>query len=414
MAATATLPTLSQVQTLDTAYLLGAAQYWTRTANLWEQAFADVHDTMSIPGGSPWKGRAAAAAQERSHLDLVKVREASDQLHGAAGLALRGDQQLQACKDAVLEAVNDARADGFHVGEDYSVTDRLRGGTPEFRAARLAAAQGHASFIRHRVAALLTSDQQLTTRITAATKDINVLNFHEEPRVQAVDRHTFKEAPNPEPDPPPGGWSSDPLMRAAQKIAYGHASRPDGHMDDFPGMTKDQLADLIYGKMKRSIQNPTGLQLGASKSDGAPLIYDPKDDVLIVRDPRGADCGTVFKPKVQEDRDYVRDKFGWYEPSFKPGQLADEPLPARAEPRPGLPAAGEPVPSKPPNSPPVDATPLKPAPGGEGDAPMPRLPSGGGLPWDAPATGPHLVHPHQPGQHHRMPLLGELPDDYED
>jgi hypothetical protein len=105
MAATATLSTLSQVQTLDTAYLLEAAQYWTRTANLWEQAFADVHDTMSIPGGSPWKGRAAAAAQERSHLDLVKVREASDQLHGAAGLALRGDQQLQACKDGVLEAV---------------------------------------------------------------------------------------------------------------------------------------------------------------------------------------------------------------------------------------------------------------------------------------------------------------------
>jgi hypothetical protein len=266
------------------------------------------------------------------------------------------------------------------------------------------------------VAALITSDHQLTTRITAATKDIDVLNFHEEPGVQAIDRHTFKDAPNPEPDPPPppGGWSSDPLMRAAQKIAYGHASGPDGHTDDFPGMTKDQLADLIYGKMKRSIENPTGLQLGASKSDGAPLIYDPKDNVLIVRDRRGGDCGTVFKPKVQDDPDYVRDKFGWHEPSFKPGQLADEPLPERVEPRPGSPAAREPVPSKTPISPPVDVTPVKPAPGGEGDVPMPRLPSGGGLPWDAPATGPHVVHPHQPGQHHRMPLIGELPDDYED
>jgi hypothetical protein len=426
MAATTALPTLSQVQTLDTAYLREAAGYWTRTAELWEQAFTEVHGRMSTPGGAPWKGEAAGAAQERSFSDLVQVRGASNQLHRAAAIALRGDQQLQACKEGVLEAVHDARAEGFGVGEDYSVTDRSHGGTSEFRAARLAAAQGHAGFIRHRVAALVISDQQLTTQITAATRDIDALTFEEHGiddhvvrdkhnRVQAVDHHTFKDAPNPEPDPPPGGWSSDPLMRAAQKIAYGHASGPGGHMADFPGMTKDELADLIYGKMKRSIENPTGLQLGASKSDGAPLIYDPKDNVLIVRDPRGADCGTVFKPDLQEKPDYVRKKFGWYEPSFKPGQLADEPIPAPTEPRPGPPAAGEPVPAKPPVSAPVEAPPVKPLPRiGEGGGPMPRLPFGGGLPWDAPATGPHVIHPHKPGGHHRMPLLGELPDDYED
>ena len=45
---------------------------------------------------------------------------------------------------------------------------------------------------------------------------------------------------------------------------------------------------------------------------------------------------------------------------------------------------------------------------------MPGLPFGGGMPWDAPATGPDVIHPHKPGQHHRMPLLGELPDDYDD
>jgi len=136
-------------------------------------------------------------------------------------------------KSGVLEAISDARPDGFVVGEDYSVTDRVRGGTAEFRAARLAAAQGHALFILHRVATLVTSDHQLTTHIAAATKDIDALSFNEghgiddtivgadkHDRVQAVDYHTLKDAPNPEPDPPPGGWSSDPLMRAAQKIAY--------------------------------------------------------------------------------------------------------------------------------------------------------------------------------------------------
>ena len=418
MAATAALPNLSQVQTLDTSYLVEAAEYWTRTATLWEQAFTEVDERMSSPGGTAWGGQAAAAAQQRSYLDLVKVRGASDQLHGAAAIALRGGEQLQAFKEAVLEAVGDVRAEGFAVGEDYSVTDRSCGGSSEFRAARLAAAQGHASFIRHRVAALVASDEQLTTQISAATNNIDALAFDEEPgvddnknRVQAVDRHTFKDAPNPEPDPPPGGWSSDRLMRAAQKIAYGHASVK--HDVQFPGMTKDQLADLIYGKLKKSIENPEGLQLGIT-NDGAPVIYDPKDNTLIIRDPNGADCGTVFKP--DQGPDYLRRKLGGTVGSFKPGQIVDGPLPAPVEPRPGPPpAAGEPAPAKPPVGPPVEPQPVKPSPRiGEGGGPMPELPFGGGLPADAPATGPHVIHPHKPGQHHRMPLLGELPDDYED
>ena len=43
---------------------------------------------------------------------------------------------------------------------------------------------------------------------------------------------------------------------------------------------------------------------------------------VIVRDPNGLDCGTVFKPKLQTDPNYVNDKFGWHEPSFQRGQLA--------------------------------------------------------------------------------------------
>ena len=427
MAVMTALPTLSQVQTLDTAYLREAAQYWTRTANLWEQAFTEINHRLSTPGGTLWKGQAAVAAQERSYSDLVQVRGASDQLHEAAAIALRGDQQLRACTEAVLEAVGEARAEGFDVGEDYSVIDRLQGGSSAFRAARLSAVQGHADFIRHRVAALVASDQQLTTGITAATRDIDALSFHEpygiddtivggdqHDRVEAVDRHTFKDAPNPEPDPPPGGWSSDPLMRAAQKIAYGHASGPDGHMGDFPGLTKDQLADLIYGKMKRSIENPKGLRLGPSNTDGAPVIYDPRDNVMVVRDPNAADCGTVFKPDLQKKPNYIEKKFGASVGSFNPGSLSDAPSPTPVEPRPVTPpATGEPVPPKPPVGPPSEAPPLVKSSPGIGEGGMPGLRFGGGLPWDSPATGPHVIHPHKPGEHHRWPLLGELPDDYD-
>lgn len=94
-------------------------------------------------------------------------------------------------------------------------------------------------------------------------------------------------------------------MRAAQNIAYGHISdRVEGHVGDFPGMTTAQVADLIYHKMQRAVTNASGLTIGASKSDRVPVIYDPKDDVLIIRDnrPNAPDGGTAFKP---DDLPYV-------------------------------------------------------------------------------------------------------------
>ena len=112
-------------------------------------------------------------------------------------------------------------------------------------------------------------------------------------------------------------------MRAAQRIAYGHAW--DEHRADFPGMTQAQLAELIHRKMQRSMTNPSGLTLGVSKSDGVPVIYDPRDNVLIVRDtrPNATEGGTVFKPDLAEDPEFVSKKFGWYESIFTPDQLAD-------------------------------------------------------------------------------------------
>jgi hypothetical protein len=211
----------------------------------------------------------------------------------------------------VLDAVRDAQRDGFVVGEDYSVADRFRSGSAAFRAERLAEAEEHAAFIRHRVAALVATDQELGTRITAATEGIDNLSFGETDlddtrnHVQAVDHNTFKDAPNPPPDPPPGGWSQDPLMRAAQKIAYGHAMDAKNHLKDFPDLTPDQLADLVHQMMQDSISNPKGLILGNSRSDGAPVIYDPKTNTAVIFDPtgeaRGSDGGTVFKPKNGSD-----------------------------------------------------------------------------------------------------------------
>ena len=381
MAAVTSLLTLSQVRSLDTGYLSEAAEYFERTGNLWDEVFAEIHERTSAPGGTPWAGQTADAAEERAYFDIVKVRGAAFQLHEAAGTARQGGLQLQGYKEGVLEAVREARAAGFNVGEDYSVTDRSQGGSSEFRAQRAAQAQGHAAFIGHRVGTLVANDQELATQIVAATRGVENLTFTGSPGVddtianggkrngvQLVDHH-FKDAPNPAPDPPPGGWSTDPLMRAAQKIAYGHAGTD--HIADFPGVTRDQVADLVYGKMKRSIDNPGGLRLGVTNSDGAPVIYDPDDNVMIVRDPGGADAGTVFKPDLKKDPGYIGKKFGGSVGSFRPGDLNDKPLPAPAEPPvrttepvEGTPAQPRPAapPARPEPAPQHAAPPVRPAP----------------------------------------------------
>lgn len=113
-----------------------------------------------------------------------------------------GEDQLEANRRAVLDAVSDARRDGFAVGEDYTVTDRSTGGSRQQRAARLGQAQGHADFIRHRVGALLATDRDIATRVSAATQGLDELAFEDVPGVdtpaedgvQAVD---FRQAPPP-------------------------------------------------------------------------------------------------------------------------------------------------------------------------------------------------------------------------
>jgi hypothetical protein len=192
---------------------------------------------MSAPAGAPWEGQAAAKARERAYYDMVKVREASDQLREVSAVARRGEEQLQACKQGVLEAVRDARTDEFDTGDDYSVTDRARGGSAEFRAARQVQAQGHAAFIRHRVAALVATDQQIRTRITAATKGVDSVTFQDargiddtiaggdkHSHVEAID-HTWKTDPAATPQPGPGAApSADDIRRVLDTLPQGDES----------------------------------------------------------------------------------------------------------------------------------------------------------------------------------------------
>jgi hypothetical protein len=321
---------------------------------------------MSTPGGMPWKGQAAAAGRERAYIDMVKVRGATFQLHEAAGIAGQGDEQLQARKDEVLEAVRAARADGFEVGEDYSVTDRYHGGSAGLRAERLAEADGHAAFIRYRVAALVAADQELTTQISAATQGINDLAFHETPaggddrrdRVQAVDRH-WKQGPTPTPKPvSTNGPSADDIRRVLEQLPQG--SKPQIREVRSP----EELERLWEWMTQNGTDNPN------LYGDPAKGEWKGLPDSTRVGRREAAD--STKQPALDV---HFPGENGYTKVHINPrGGVPN--IPKRARP---TPTEAQPAVPKPAQAPPLPDKILK-------------LPLGPGLTAHSPATGPHPVY----------------------
>jgi hypothetical protein len=343
MAAIAT-PGLSDLLTWPTEHLTYGATHWDAIAGRWYGAFTQVwQDSLSVD----WQGSAAEALHVRTAGDRHKVSGLVDQLQQAAASARSGASDLDAARSRVRCAVEDARVAGFDVDEGLSVIDRTTGGSVALRAARRAQAETHAADIGQRARQLVTLDQQVAGRVTSALAGIGNVGFGQSPTSPASAKRSPEPKPNavrlvgnhvkqgppigPESEPP-GGWSADPLKRAAQRIAYGHAWKE--HAEDFPGMTKDQLAEAIYEIFRRNSEEPGSLIVGRTQ-DGAPVLYDPKTNVMVIRDPNAPDDGTVYKPSMPDVEKYLQRKIPLRVVSIPPSELRDGPLPS-------LPAPHEP------------------------------------------------------------------------
>jgi hypothetical protein len=245
--------------------------------------------------------------------------------------------------------VEQARAAGFEVNEDLSVTDTQTGGSPAQRAVRQAQAETHATYVRHCVDSLVAVDREVSAKLDAATQSFGNVAFDESP-IPGVDdnqaRHDGKHTgvqvagygtPLPEEPPPsdpglpqpPGGFSKDTGMWEAQRIAYGHAWE---HWKDVPGMTQDKLAQLVHDMMTGNPNTDPDLYIGQTP-EGSTVIY--KNGIAVIYDYKAWDRGTVLKPDHGFD-DFLR----WTKPSdvgpeapiiSQPPQLPpmlDHPLPA--------------------------------------------------------------------------------------
>lgn len=329
--ATTALPTLSEVRAFTGDYLIDAASHWSDTPGRWTDAFDGLARDVVSPAGAEWRGEAAEAAARRVGADRRRVDSAADELATAASTARRAADNLRAAKAKLLSTVRAAEAAGFEVGDDFSLTTIEITTSARELAAREAQMRGFGIAIRADVLALVKADQRAAAQLADAATGLRSLTFDDDQGtsdravIQAVDFHGVplpEKPPYLPPVPPPEGWSEDPLMRAAQKIAYGHAW--DEHRAEFPGIAnKAQFAEFIHQKMQRAITDPGGLRLGLA-NDGAPVIYDPEDNVLIIRDirPDTTQAGTAFKPEPTRPN-YVAKKAPYEVRIFKPEDLVD-------------------------------------------------------------------------------------------
>jgi hypothetical protein len=176
--ASVSLPGLSQLMNWPTEHLIEAAERWTATAELWTEVFTQVwQDSFLVE----WERDGAEALQNRTAMDKGTVDGLGDRLYEAARVTRSGASDLDAASARVRYAVEDARAAGFDVGEDLSVTDRRNSATAAERAARQAQAQAFAGDIRQRATQLVALDQQIAGRVSSALSGMGGIRFPEAP-----------------------------------------------------------------------------------------------------------------------------------------------------------------------------------------------------------------------------------------
>jgi len=263
--------------------------------------FDEHRRNVDSPGGTTWEGNAKDAALDRVTADTAVVRQQTTVQNEAADIAENGGHDVRAAKQEAVGAITAAENDGFTVAEDLTVTDSRRYDINTI-VERNKAAKEHAEDIRWYAERLIQADSFVGERLQAKAAELEAIRFDGEDDQQggngahiALVDHTFKLDPPPsEPGlpQPPGGWSDDPVMEDAQRIAYGHAWQK--HFSDFKGMTQDQLAKLVHDMLTGNPQTDPSLHVGQIPGRSSTAMYE--DGIVVIHDPLTGDGGTVYRP----------------------------------------------------------------------------------------------------------------------
>jgi hypothetical protein len=407
--------TRSRIEAFDqTANQLSRyASRWRAAAGDLDQAAQAYVSQTSNPGGTQWQGQASAAALDAAHLDRVSVIGAVMHAHKMADTAELGSSNLLGARDGALQAIGQAEADDFTVGEDLSVADSQYHADPATYAARMTQAEAHLGYIEHQAGLLEAENQRIAAQLGAGASQMGSMvpatwttsggpkapdnPRDHKPKVEAVDR-IWKQEPG-RPPPPPGpagnpfaGWTEAQKQGVAADIAHGHSL--GDHPGDFPPeWTEADKTRWIYDTMN----DPT-TRVGTSTGTGGTALL--RDGRVVFINPQNTDYGTVFRPEPR-----VQDTWRTPDEYFTQQTRPLEPLPppgggpARfppltsdeiAPPTTGPHAPAEPAPH--PSAPPEQAPPVK-APSGP---PIEEGPMVGG---PGEPIGPQVVPPPHAHKH---------------
>jgi len=189
------LPARHQIENWSVAHLQSAAAQWGQWADESDKTFDQHVEHVGAPGGTEWTGRAADAAYNTAGAARDTVRSQSSIKRECAHIANRGAENIAAAQRVALQAISDAEADGFRVGEDLSVTDpqaanELLRASP----ARSQALTEHADMIRWRAGDLIHTETKLASDLTAKASELDATKVSKGIGAQPVD---FRGAPLP-------------------------------------------------------------------------------------------------------------------------------------------------------------------------------------------------------------------------
>ncbi|OBG82140.1 hypothetical protein A5699_07085 [Mycobacterium sp. E802] len=231
-AASAPLPTRSDIEEWSISHLSDAARSWRIAATVSEDAFDQHRQNISAPGGTTWEGGAKDAAVDRVANDVVVVGRQSGVLREAADLAENGSYDIKTAKDKAVEAIRAAENDGFSVGEDLSVTDARKYDITTI-VERNKALKEHAEDIRWTIEQLVQADKLVGDRLQAKATELNGILFDGESERMSVQAASFGSVPeSPQFPLPEKPWEYNLDLTTDLKVSGGKSAGEGITVDD--------------------------------------------------------------------------------------------------------------------------------------------------------------------------------------
>jgi len=165
--------TLAKLENYNVDQLAADAAFWRKSQRLWaENHLSNVSSVAALD----WEGLAGEAANMRTLADMGTADAAGEVSQAASGVADGAGAALMTLRSAALLAVDAARADGFTVGNDFTVSDPNPVLAP-LAAARRALAQTHSTAIVSAVEALVEYDRDVARLLDGHSAALQAVKF---------------------------------------------------------------------------------------------------------------------------------------------------------------------------------------------------------------------------------------------